>query len=363
MMDNPAPEGLKLSTQKDQYSIVPGGKLEIPVTLVNPGNVADQVRISVEGIPLVWVSTEQLITLLQPGEERQVILTIQPPPTPNAPIGRYNLGLRAESVIVSGRSAQIQVKLTVAGFEVKGRLGVLLESLQYAVHPGEQVEIPLVFINQGLAADTFRLSVKELPTDWTVISTSVLGLEPGESQQVIITIKPPRLPSARASRYSFQVLASSQAAPDQGASIDCTLTVAAFIEFAGALEAPQPDQNLPARVSIQNQSNIPVTFQVNWSSPEDTLIFEPAEPARVNLPLGETAVMDYSAQPKRRPLFGGEKSFPYTVTVQASDQQAQNLEGAWPVKALLPIWVLIAGLVVLVILCVILFSTLFSARC
>ena len=44
-----------------------------------------------EGFPLVWVSAEQQVILLQPGEQAQVVLNVHPPQPPEARAGRYRL--------------------------------------------------------------------------------------------------------------------------------------------------------------------------------------------------------------------------------------------------------------------------------
>ena len=350
-MNSSAQVSILLTTNVSQYSIAPGCTLEIPVVLTNLGSTQYQLRIGVEGIPMVWVSTEHPVVLLQPAEQREIILTIKIPALPNVQIGSYRLGLLATSAIDSSQTAQAQVTLTVAGYEVKGRIGVLLEGVQYAVTSGEKLEISAVLINQGLGADTFRLAIEDLPEGWTIVPEPILQLQPGEVRKALFIIQPPRHPSTRASRYPFHLLVASQEAPDQNVSIDCTLTVAAFIEFKSSLEAAQPDQNLTARVWIHNLSNIPVTFRVSWNSPEDSLIFEPNEPQPINVPSGETVNLEYTVQPARRPLFGGEKGYPYTVNVQASDQQTRTLEGSLLVKGLLQTWALISGIVVLALLC------------
>jgi heat shock protein HslJ len=350
-MTNPYQSEIKIIVQTDQYTVAPGGKLDIPLLLSNEGSVSEQIRVSVEGIPLVWVSAEQQVVLLHPGEQAQTILTVQPPAPHNTRSGRYNLRFLATSVIDPARSFQSQVTLTVAGFEVKGRVGVLMDGVQYSVVPGEKLEISAVLINQGFSADTFKLACEDLPEGWTTIPEPIFRLQPGEVKDALLIIQPPRDPSARASRYPFHILVASQEAPDQIISIDCTLTVVPFTEFKSSLEAAQPDQNLPARVEVQNLSNIPVSFKVIWSSPEDSLAFEPNEPQQINVPSGEIVNLEYTVQPARRPLFGGEKSYPYNVDVQASDQQAQTLEGSLVIKGLLPTWALVAGVVILVLLC------------
>jgi len=349
-----------LTTNSSQYSVAPGETLEIQVILANQGSTQNQLRISVEGIPMVWVSTEHQIVLLQPGEQRQIILKIQPPALPNVQIGRYMPRLLATSVIDSSQTAQKQVTLMVAGFEAKGRIGVLLGGVQYAVIPGEKLSIPVVMINQGLGGDAFRLAIEDLPESWTSVPDPASRLQPGEMKEAVLTIEPPRDPSARASRYPFHILVSSQEAPDQNVSIDCILTVAAFTEFKSSLEAAKPDQNLPERVLVQNNSNIPASFQVTFNNPEDSVTFVPKEPQQVNVPSGESAKVEYTAQSSRRPWFGGEKSLPYSVNIQESGGQSQTHEGALMSKALLPMWAGVVGGVVLLLLILILLGRVLS---
>jgi len=345
---------ITLTTNSSQYSVAPGDTLEIPVILANQGRTQNQLRISVEGIPMVWVSTEHQVVLLQPGEQRQIILKIHPPALPNVQIGRYMPRLLATSVIDPSQTTQKQITLMVAGFEAKGRVGVLVGGVQYAVIPGEKLAIPVVMINQGLGADEFRLAVDGLPESWTSVPDPASRLQPGEMKEAVLTIEPPRDPSARASRYPFHILVSSQEAPDQNVNIDCTLTVAAFTEFMSSLEAAQPDQNLPARVLVQNNANIPASFQVTFNSPEDSVTFVPKEPQQLNVLSGESAKVEYTAKPSRRTWFGGEKSFPYSVKVQESGGQSQTHEGTLMSKALLPMWAGVVGGVVLLLLILIL---------
>jgi uncharacterized membrane protein len=172
------------------------------------------------------------------------------------------------------------------------------------------MSIPVVLVNQGLTSDTFRLAAEDLPDGWVTIPVPALPLEPGEVKEAVLILKPPRNPSARAGRYPFRIVVASQEAPGQSARIDCKLTVAAFIGFESALEAPQPDQDLPARLTIQNLSNVPATFQATWGSPDGSLTFEPAEHQPANIPSGETASLEYTTRLTRRLWLGDERGYP-----------------------------------------------------
>jgi heat shock protein HslJ len=352
-MNTPNPLVIELTTPTDQFSVIPGNKIEVPLLITNQRTLPDQLRVSVEGIPLVWVSANRQVMLLQSGQQESLTLTINSPTPPNVQIGRYHLFIRVTSLIDPASTAQVKAVLTVAGVEVKGRVGVLLEGARFSVAPGGNLEIPVVLVNQGLVLDTFRLAFQDLPEGWTKIPEPVLRMQPDQIKNAVLTICPPRHPNTRASRYPFRIMVTSQEAPDHPVSIDCTLTVTAFTEFEASLEEPQPEEDKPAKVNLHNLSNIPVTFQVSWSSPDEALAFEPGEPQSMNLANGEENSLEYSVRQARRPLVGGERSYPYQVNIKASDQQEQTLESAWKGKGLLPPWVLITGLLVIGFLCLI----------
>jgi heat shock protein HslJ len=349
------PTGILLKTETDQLLVAPGGTLEIPVNLKNQSASADQVRITVEGVPLSWVSTDQPVVLLQPGEERRITLIVQPPAPPSANAGRHRMRIAVTSTFVPERLAEILVTLTVAGFEVPGRVGVLLNGLQYAVIPGEKTAVPVVLINQGLGPDTFQVVAEGLPLGWVSINPSAWSLEGGEMANGVLLIQPPRSSDARAGRYPFAILVKSAQAPEQNVSIDCILTVGAFTQVATQLLAPDPERELPERVHINNQSNVPATVRVSWQSPEKTLAFDPPEPKQVSLALDESADVDYKARPVRRHWVGGEKEHPYTVTVQAAWIEDQVLRGAVRQKAVMPAWVAVVGGFLLLMCCVLSF--------
>lgn len=335
-MDDPLQNSLKISTETDQFSVAPGSSLDIPLTLTNTDAIAEQVRISIEGLPIAWVSTDQPVLVLPPGETRTVVLNIHPPEPPSANAGRFTLRLGLSSTLDPARSAETEIGLTVAGHEVKGRVGVLLNALQYSAVPGEELAVPVALINQGLSTDTFYIDVEGLPAEWIDVPTAGQTLEPGEEVRLLIGIQPLRTPDARAGRRSFTIRITSRAAPDQPIRIDCKLTVAAFTEFSVSLEPATPEAQLATRVRVQNLSNIPTNFQVSWSSPNAAVAFDPAEPQTLKLAPDETSETAYSARLARRPFIGPEAEYPYNITVTAANRQTETLTGALVEKGLLP---------------------------
>jgi len=343
--------GIRLTSEKDSLSVVPGGTQELPVILKNTSASPEQVRIMVEGVPLPWISTDRPVLLVQPGEEVGIILVIHPPEPPSANAGRYQMRITATSTLDPERYAETLVTLTVAGFEVPGRVGVLLNGLQYAVTPGETLAIPVVITNQGLGTDIFHLSVEGLPSGWMEINPSSLALKAGETARGLLAIQPPRTSASRAGRYQFTILVKSEHAPEQNVSINCILTVGAFNEVQAQLLASDPERKLPSRVQILNQSNVPVSAQVGWESTEKTLAFEPSEPKQVSLALDESTDVEYKVRPLQRYWVGGEREHPYLVNVKATAGNEQTLHGLVRQKAVMPPWLAAVGGIFLLLCC------------
>jgi hypothetical protein len=287
---------------------------------------------------------------LAPGEQRQVLLTIQPPAYPQAGAGRHTLVVRAAGQEGAGPAAEAACTLTVAGLEVTGRIGLLLATTEFQVAPGGSTTIPLVILNQGLEADVLALAVEGIPSAWVYTPTATVRLAPGQAQEVSLTVQPPRSLQTGAGRHPLTIRASSQAAPGQVAEAACTLTVASFGDFSSELRPQQVEAGEPARVMVENRGNVQQAFSLTWHSPDDELVFEPAPAQELRVPPGELAMAEFRATPRKRPFFGGAVTFPFTTRVQSADQDAQNLSGEVVSKALIPSWVLPAVLIAIMAL-------------
>ena len=79
MSTNPNQAGITIPIQTDQKGCTPGSNLNITLLHINMGNVPEQARLNLEGIPHIRVSAEMQIVLHQTGEQRAIVLTIQPP--------------------------------------------------------------------------------------------------------------------------------------------------------------------------------------------------------------------------------------------------------------------------------------------
>lgn len=323
-----------------QYSVVPENRVTVPVIIENMGEKDDHFEISLRGIPLDWVEIGTPVVRLSPGERTEVAIVIEAPPASQVRAGQYPLTLVVLSQSSPSQRVETEFTLTVAAFEVHGRIGVLMESVQFSVAPGSSAEIPIVLLNQGLVEDSFKLAVEGLPISWVSTSSPVTRLAAGEQKEVILTILPPRDAQSKAGRHKFNLIVSSQEAPDQTAKISATLTVAAYSRYSCKIDQPLVEAGEPVRIFIQNQGNIQETYTLTWQSENDALEFESGAMREVKVQPGETTTVEFSAQPRQRPILGGEKNYEYSVLIQSTEKEVLTVGGEVSSSGIIPIWVI-----------------------
>ena len=156
---NENPQQITISIEKDEYSIVPGSISEIVLQIQNQGDNPDYLEIGIRGIPSTWVTLQEQVIQLAPGEERGITLTVQPPPPPQTQAGIFPVKIVVTSQANPRQTAQAEIILRVAVFESRGRIGVMMETVQFSIAPGGSIDAPILLINQGLETDSFRMSL------------------------------------------------------------------------------------------------------------------------------------------------------------------------------------------------------------
>lgn len=337
---NTLPGRVVIQLPAGQYSVAPGNSLSVPVTLQYVGPAADHFEVTVRGIPLNWVSVSPPVIRLGAGEKGEVLVNIQVPPTPQSHAGTYPLVILATSQSAPDQKAEAGLTLTVAAFETQGRIGMLMESVQFAVAPGNSLAVPIMLLNQGLVADDFRMTVEGIPVSWVSTTSPVTRLEPGQQKEVTLTIHPPRAPQNRAGRHTFKVGVISQQAPDQRIEVDCTLTLAAYTQFNAGIEPDSGPAGQPAHLTVNNQGNIHGSYTLTWQSENDALVFEPGPVQELRIPPGEARTAEFVANLRQRPWLGGRQHYPYSTLVQSGEKETLTLDGEVVGQGLIPFWVL-----------------------
>ncbi|OGO40875.1 MAG: hypothetical protein A2W36_02265 [Chloroflexi bacterium RBG_16_58_14] len=343
---------LLLRLDSKEVNALPGRVTRTSLFITNLGQSEDFFEVSIQGIPLAWVSITTPVIKIPTGEEREVQLNIQPPPAEQVQAGSFPLVIRVVSQAQPDNHVEVDAVLVLAALAVEGRIGILMEAVQFTVTPGERVSIPVVILNQGLEEDSFRLAVEGIPAGWVSTATAILRIAPGDKREATLVISAPRSPQSRAGRTPFQIQVFSQMMPDQVASVTCTLTVAAYTQFVSKLDPARVEGGKPARVLVTNQGNIQQVYRLTWQGQGETLDFEPSPVQELRLPAGETGVAQYLPHPKQKRILAGEVGHSYRVLVTSAEKETQTLNGEVISRGWLPIWVLpVLVVICLVMLC------------
>ncbi len=366
---------LGLAMKDEDWRVAPGDKIIIPALVVNRSSDDIFVELSVQGVPIDWVTLDNPVVHLRPKEKHEFALTISPPPYPKSQAGDYPVNIRASVQNQPEITLNVKDTLTVATYRSEGRIGVLLASVQYSVAPGGNIVIPIVLVNRGLDTDTFRLSVKGIPPQWISTASPSVKLAPSESREINFKITVPRSSQTDAGRNSFTIQIISENQPDQKSEVDCIMTLAVFSQFTVSMLAPRIKAGQTGSISIKNEGNAKEAYAVSFEEQAKKLIFEKAvkvpnqkagdspefriefvavkEQESIHVEAGETAVFEFRAREHSRNLMGGEINLPFMAHVQsAANKEKKSLEGQIVSSAYLPVWVVVAVLGLLLFFCI-----------
>lgn len=78
------PPRISLELEFAQFSVAAGSSTTFNLILKNNGLIREVLQLSIEGIPMGWVSTPSPITKIEPGESKEIPVSISPPRSPES---------------------------------------------------------------------------------------------------------------------------------------------------------------------------------------------------------------------------------------------------------------------------------------
>jgi TolB protein len=133
------------------FAVFPGSGTQIPILLQNRGSQSDNFRLHITGIPPDWISTNSELSILEPSESKEVVVTIHVPPSPQAVAGRMPFLMQFVSQSLPGEKAEIGCMLIISAFS---KFSASLEPATLAGGQFGQVTIH----NEGNTVETYGLS-------------------------------------------------------------------------------------------------------------------------------------------------------------------------------------------------------------
>jgi len=134
-----------------QFSVVPGGSVEIPLVVINQDPREDQYQVTIEGAPANWVAAPIPNFRLQPGEQHEISVTIRPPRSPESRAGRYSLRIQVSSLYAPEQPTVANLILTVSAFE---EFTALISTPKFEAEQSAQVSV----VNQGNTPQTYTVT-------------------------------------------------------------------------------------------------------------------------------------------------------------------------------------------------------------
>jgi serine/threonine protein kinase len=110
------PERMVILVEEPNIKVDPGVGGVAHITLYNQGQVFENFRVSVLGIPAGWLLTPFSAVQLKPGEQQRLEVLICPPRTPDSRSGAYPLTVQILSQDVPGQPAEAHATLHVSPF-------------------------------------------------------------------------------------------------------------------------------------------------------------------------------------------------------------------------------------------------------
>ena len=157
------PSQIRSSTGQGRVSIFienaslqvdPGRSVNVNLVMLNQGSVVDHFRISLRGLPNTWTPAIPPPVQLMPGAQQSVILTIQPPRSPQTRAGDYNFAVRVVSQDSPGESVESTLTLSVSAFG-----GFTTEFHPQRIMAGKAARITVR--NQGNRKSKYQVSMRD----------------------------------------------------------------------------------------------------------------------------------------------------------------------------------------------------------
>lgn len=163
------------------------------------------------------------------------------------------------------------------------------------VEPGHPVTIPINLRNRDDHDSHCRITTEGIPREWVSITPAVTTLAPGEEQDILLTIRPPRMPQTQAQPYALTIQATGVNSAKPLSQMQTVLTIGRYREFRSSLWPQEISAGQTTQITIENLGNTEETFIIRPKQSQD-LTFNPAE-AHIKLNTGESHTTDFKVTP------------------------------------------------------------------
>lgn len=228
-----------------------------------------------------------------------------------------------------------------------------MDEPEIAVPPGAHTSAELRVINRGTLSERFVVEVTGVPRQWVRIDRPEFDLRPEDPGFVQVSFKPVRKPDSTPGDYPVTVTVRHKNDPAQALQAVVTLKVLPYGGFGMALEKRllAPDQ--PFRVHLHNQGSADLPVRLSVHEPSGKLRVS-VLPDQAVLKPDQRLVVNGTAAPQHRRMFGSPQRTPFDIVVHSADAAAYTVAQRAYVteRPALPGWAIYAliGLILLLVL-------------
>ena len=192
------------------------------------------------------------------------------------------------------------------------------------VEAGATTPVGLVIVNRGDAIDRLEIEIEGIDPEWRFVPVPSFPIEPGETRNEKIFLKPPRLPENVAGAYPFVVrvrsLESGDARTAQGLlRLQPFHHVTMEISPKKGILSPTKRRN-DFRLTLVNLGNSEHTIALSAQDPDERCAYEFEQDA-VDLAPGQGKEVEMTANPKQNSILSGGRLIGFSVFARSQNER------------------------------------------
>lgn len=212
-------------------------------------------------------------------------------------------------------------------------IDALIAPERIVIKPGEVETVNLTIQNQQLV-DRFQITVEDTmphgrtgPADWVILPDTQIELLPGANQVIPLVFQPPMESQSQAELYSFVVVIDSIGRPNASdMRLAGQLEILPYYTSESDLHPTRTRGDKPPVLTLTNTGNVAQQYTLEARDEENALEIY-FNPPTVRLTPGETAEIALTLRPyRRRPFFGIEARYPFSVAVTTTQMDVAPLQ-------------------------------------
>jgi hypothetical protein len=214
-----------------------------------------------------------------------------------------------------------------------------------AIPPGSHASAELTIMNTSDERGYYIITVTGVPRSWVRLDRPRALLEPHESGQVVINVRPARQPDTAPGEYTISVSVREESSPEYMAQATTRVHILPYGGFGVALDADEIDAGQRFQLHLHNQGSADLPLVVSGSNRTDAVELEFLSGQEVTVGPGQRHLLQGYARPKQRQLFGEPQTYPFDIVVRSrqANQFVAVVGGHVTSNPMMPKWALWAG--------------------